>query len=194
MKKFLLTALVLCFGSAQAAVETLTLDPQHTYVLWRIKHMGFSTQAGKWYATGTLIGDQEHPEKSKVTATIQVAEMITGIPDLDKHLKGKDFFDVETYPTATFVSNKIIRTGKDTGKIIGTLTVHGKAFPVTLNAKLNGIGPHPMNGKMMAGFSATTTLKRSDFGLTKFIPMLGDEVQIDVEVEAVKSEPAKNAN
>ncbi|MFZ2315914.1 MAG: YceI family protein [Gammaproteobacteria bacterium] len=170
-----------------AAPETFTLDPEHTYVLWNIKHLGFSTQAGKWYAKGTLVLDKEHPADSKVNVTIDLIKMITGLPELDKHLKGKQFFDVAKFPKAIFVSDKVNVTGKDTAKVEGTLTLHGISKPVTLDVKLNQEGPNPITTKMTAGFSATATIKRSDFGMTTLIPALGDDVELDIEAEAYQA-------
>lgn len=182
---FLFLTLFLSFN-AQAA-ETYTLDPDHTYILWHISHFGFSTQAGKWYiAQGALVLDKDKPQNSKVDVKINVADMITGIPELDKHLKGTLFFDVAKYPTATFVSNKVELTGKDSAKVLGTLTVRGVSKPITLNVKLSKTGVNPVTDKPTVGFSATTTLKRSDFGITTLPGGLGDEVKIDIEAEAFK--------
>lgn len=167
-----------------AAPETFTLDPTHTYVQWNIKHLGFSNQSGKWYASGTLVLDQEHPADSKVNVTIDLTKMITGLPELDKHLKGKQFFDVAKYPKATFVSDKVTLTGKDTAKVEGTLTLHGVSKPVTLDVKLNQEGPNPITTKRTVGLSATAVIKRSDFGMTTLIPALSDDVELDIEAEA----------
>src|SRR5579863_9129797 len=92
----------LLFTQTFAATETYTLDPQHSYLLWHISHFGFSNPSGKWMAQGTLQLDDKKPELSKVSVTIKVGDVITGIPELDEHLKGKLFFDAEQYPTATF--------------------------------------------------------------------------------------------
>jgi polyisoprenoid-binding protein YceI len=187
MKKILL-ALLMCatmFTSAVFAAETFILDPGHTYVLWQINHLGYSTQAGKWYANGTLMIDREKPENDKLNVTIKVADVITGIPELDKHLKGSDFFDVEKYPTATFVSDKVEVNGKE-AKVYGKLTLHGVTKPVTLDVKLNKEGNHPISKKYTAGFSGTTRIKRSDFGINAYLPMLGDEVILTIEAEANK--------
>ncbi len=170
-----------------AQAETLTLDPSHTYVLWHIKHLGFSTQAGKWYAKGTLLIDEKKPQDSKVDVTIDVAKIITGDPELDHHLKGPMFFSTAKYPTATFVSNKIMMTGKDTAKVEGVLTLRGISKPITLNIKLNKVGVSPVSDKMTAGFSGTTKIKRSDFGMTTFLPSLSDEVDLNIEAEAYKA-------
>lgn len=183
---FLVVLLSSWFFSFSAFAETFTLDPQHTYVLWKIKHFGFSTQVGKWYATGTLEIDKDKPQNAKLNATINVNNMITGIPELDEHLQGKSFFDTAQFPTATFVSNKVEVTGKNTAKVFGTLTLHGVSKPVVLNVKLNEAGVSLITNKMTLGFSGTTTLKRSDFGINTLLPGLSDEVQIDIGSEAYK--------
>lgn len=180
-------ALISCFSSFSSithAADTFTIDNEHTYVLWRIKHLGFSTQAGKWFANGKLILDKDHPKNSTVNVTINIENVITGIEELDKHLRGKDFFDVEKYPTATFTSTKVNMIGKDTANIDGTLTLHGVSKPVVLKAKLNKAGLNPITNQMTVGFSAHTTIKRSDFGIKTYLPALGDEVTLDIEVEA----------
>jgi polyisoprenoid-binding protein YceI len=182
----LIGSLQLGFSStALAETNTYTIDSQHTYVLWHIKHLGFSTQAGKWYVNGTLVLDKDKPQNSRVNVTIPVANISTGIEELDQHLKGKLFFDVEQFPTATFVSDSVVVSGKS-AKVKGMLTLHGVTKPVTLNVMLNQEGVNPLSNKMTAGFSATATIKRSDFAITTLLPSLGDEVKLDIEVEAYK--------
>lgn len=176
------------------AAERLILDKEHSYVLWHINHLGFSTQAGKWYVSGTVLLDKDNPKNSKVDATIDVAQIITGIPELDKHLKGKLFFDVEQYPVATFVSDKVEVTGEHTAKVHGLLTVHGVAKPVTLSVALNKVGKNPINDRMTVGFSATTKLKRSDFGIKTLLPDLGDDVSIEIGAEAYQPNDQGDAN
>lgn len=178
-----------------AQPERYVLDSSHTYVLFHINHLGFSNQSGKWYASGSLILDQNKPENSKVTATINVANIDTGNSELDNHLKGEEFFDVAKYPIATFVSDKIIMTGKNTAKVHGTLTLHGVSKPIILNVTLNKVDTSLITNKMTAGFSASANLKRSDFGITKFLPALGDDVKINIEGEAYKADQdAQDAN
>ncbi|WP_058535070.1 YceI family protein [Legionella saoudiensis] len=168
----------------QAEPETFTLDNHHTYIAWNIKHLGFSTQTGKWYATGTLVIDKEHPENSKVEADINVADIVTGIPELDKHLKSKLFFDVEQFPKASFVSNKVKVTGENKADVSGVLTLHGISKPVVLHVTFNKVGLNPINNKMTAGFTATAMIKRSDFGINTLLPSLGDEVELNINAEA----------
>lgn len=171
-------------SSSTYAQETLTLDPEHTYVLWHIKHFGFSTQTGKCYASGALYIDKDKPQNSKVNATVQMANLETGNAELDKHLKGKLFFDVEQFPTATFMSDKVILTSKTTAKVQGMMTIRGVSKPLVLNVKFNQAGVSPITDKMTAGFSAKTQLKRSLFGINALLPGLSDEVTIDIEAEA----------
>lgn len=189
IKYLFIISIWFCFltPSAQAAEETYTLDSQHTYVLWHISHFDFSKQAGKWYADGTLTLDQAKPQNSKVNATIHVSDMITGIPQLDEHLKGSLFFDTAKFPTATFVSDKVTMLGKNKAKVTGILTLHGVAKPITLDVVLNKEGINPITNKQSVGFSATAKLKRSDFGITTLVPGLGDEVNLDIEAEAFKA-------
>jgi polyisoprenoid-binding protein YceI len=166
------------------AAEKFVLDNQHSYLLWEIEHLGFSKQVGKWYVDGFVVLDKEHPDKSKVEAIINMANIVTGIPELDKHLKAKGFFDVNAFPKATFVSNKVDVINDTSAKVTGTLTLHGVSKPVTLMVTMNKVGKNPINEKMGVGFTATTTIKRSDFGINAFLPNLGDEVTIQIGAEA----------
>ena len=190
MKKLLVSFFVLLaffFTANIQAADKYTLDPTHTYVLWHISHFGFSNPSGKWMAQGTLLLDEKKPQDSKLDVTIHTAELSTGLAELDDHLKGELFFDVKKYPTATYVSNKIVMISKTSAKVYGTLTVHGVSKPVMLNVKLNKIDNNPFTDKRTAGFTATTTLKRSDFGMTTLLPSLGDEVTLSIESEAYKA-------
>ena len=183
MKRYLL--LLLCFMTFPvfAAVETYTLDPSHTYVQWRVSHLGFSHQTGKWMAQGTLQLDKTNPKNDKVNVTIKLADIITGNDKLNEHLDGEQFFNVAKFPTATFVSDKVDVTGSKTASVKGILTVHGVSKPVTLNVTFNKAGKNPISDKMSVGFSATARIKRSDFGMTTLLPLLGDEVLLNIEAE-----------
>lgn len=179
-----LLALLVCAAPLQAESVTLSLDNKHTYVVWTIKHLGFSTQMGKWFANGQLVLDKDHLNKSSVNVTINVADVITGIPELDQHLKSKAFFDTEKYPTATFVSDKVQVSGKDHAKVHGMLTLHGVSKPVILDVTLNKVGTNPISNKKGVGFTATASIKRSDFGMNTLIPNLGDVVTLQIGAEA----------
>ena len=168
------------------AADKFVLDNQHSYVLWEIEHLGFSKQVGKWYVDGFVLLDKDHPDQSKVEATVKIADIITGLPELDKHLKSKSFFDAKAFPNATFISNKVDVINDTSAKVTGMLTLHGVSKPVTLMVTLNKSGENPISNKMGVGFTATTTIKRSDFGMNTLVPSLGDDVTISIGAEAYK--------
>ena len=172
-----------CMASAKP--ETFILDPAHTNIIWHANHFGFSNPSGKFATVeGTLVLDEANPEKSKVEAVISTESITTGNPKFDAHLKSLDFFNVERHAKASFVSTRVERTGKDTAKVTGQFTMLGATLPLTLDVKLNKIGEHPMTKKKTVGFSATTTIERSRYGMTFGIPNVSDEVKIEIETEA----------
>lgn len=169
------------------AATTYQLDPLHSFVQWNISHLGFSNQTGKWLAEGSLVLDEAKPQNSKVNATIHLNNFITGISDLDKHLMEPMFFDIEKFPTATFVSDKVTTIGKNKAKVYGMLTLRGVSKPVVLDVVLNKMGQNPISKKDTVGFSAKAIVKRSDFGMTAFLPALGDTVDLNIQAEATRS-------
>jgi len=174
---------------ALAAAENYTLDPNHTNIVWSANHFGFSTVYGKFAnVQGTLTLDEAKPENSKVTVTVSPANIVTGIDKFDAHLKSDAFFDVAKFPTATFESTRVevIQPSK-TAKVYGNLTLHGVTKPIILNVTLNKIGESPVTRKKTAGFSATTVIKRSDFGMTFALPGVSDDILLTIESEASAS-------
>ena len=186
MKKFLLAFIlnVAFFSTSFALSENYTLDPSHSYVEFHINHFGYSNPSGKWLASGTLNLDENKLQNSSVNISIPIKDVITGIPKLDEHLQSADFFDSAKYPTATFVSTKVLAGKNHTFIINGILTLHGISKPVSLKATQNKIAVNPMFKVKVAGFSAVTKIKRSDFGIKAYIPDLADEVILNIEVEA----------
>ena len=188
MRRFLFSVLALGVLSAPvfAAPETFDLDPNHTNILWQVNHFGFSNPNGKITdTTGTITLDEANPANSKVAVDISPANLVSGVPKLDEHMKSKDFFNVVEFPKAKFVSTKVELTGKDTAKVTGDLTLLGVTKPVVLDVKLNKLGEHPMTKKKTVGFSAATTIKRSEFGMGAYVPNVSDDVKIAIETEAV---------
>lgn len=178
------SALYIGFSAPALAADTYKFDPSHTQVVWSVNHFGFSHPSGKFaLVDGSLTLDEAKPENSKVSATIAIANLYTGIDKLNEHILSDTFLDAKKFPTATFASNEVIVTGKDTAKVSGNLTLHGVTKPVTLDLTLNKLGENMMH-KKTAGFSATTNIKRSDFGIMAYLPNLGDEVKIEIESEA----------
>lgn len=187
-----LSALLLAPLGASAA-ETYTLDPTHTTVNWSIDHFGFSMPTGKFSRIeGTLLLDEKTPANSKVNATIAIKDLSTGLEELDKHVKSADFLGLDQFPTATFASDQVEVTGPDTARVHGTLTLHGVSKPIVLDVKLNKIADN-MFKKHTAGFAATTLIKRSEFGITKYLPGLGDDIPITISAEANLAEAATPA-
>lgn len=189
MKHLLLSttaALLFAASGAHAAPEQYTLDPYHTNITWKANHVGFSNPSGKFAeASGQFTLDEAKPENSSVTVTIKPGSVLTGIPKFDEHLKSADFFNTETYTEARFESTKVVKTGEKTAKVHGNLTLLGITKPVVLNVTLNKIGENPFSKQKTAGFSATAIIKRSEFGMNYGIPVVSDDVQIEIEVEGM---------
>ena len=120
-----------------------------------------------------------------MTVTIPVDSIDTGVAKLDAHLKSPDFFDAAKFPMATFKSTRVERAGEHGLKVTGDLTLHGVTKPVVLDVVVNKIGPHPMAGRAAAGFDATATIKRSDFGISNYVPNVSDEIELSVSTEAM---------
>ncbi|MDD3266772.1 MAG: YceI family protein [Burkholderiales bacterium] len=187
MKKLLL-ALVAVSGLAYAETTTYTLDPTHSSVEYHYNHIGFSNPSGKWLANGSLQLDDKKLANSSANITIQIESIVTGIPILDEHLKGADFFDIAQYPTATFVSSKVTKIKGKTFDLVGNLTLHGVTKPVTLHVTENAHKVNPISKLDTVGYSATATIKRSDFGLAAYVPAVSDEVRLNIELEAAKAD------
>lgn len=173
-------------GAARAdGPEKYTFDKPHTQVIFSVSHLGFTNSYGRFldYDGGFTL-DRVDPSKSTVDATIKTASLDMGDGKWDEHLKSPDFFNVAQFPTMHFVSTKVTKTGEKTADVLGNMTILGVTKPVTLKVTYNNSGVFPMNDKMyVAGFSATASLKRSDFGMTKYVPMVGDDVNIILEVQ-----------
>ncbi|UPG89602.1 YceI family protein [Luteibacter aegosomaticola] len=180
-----LAGLLAAAGAANAAPVTYKLDPGHTMVLFSWNHFGFSNPtANLGQVDGTLVYDEAAPTKSTVEVTLPLSGLDTFVPKLDEHLKSADFLDAAKYPTVTFKSTKVTAAGKGKLKVTGDLTVHGVTKPVTLDATLNKVGPHPMMKVQTVGFDATATIKRSDFGVGAYVPNVSDEIKIHITTEA----------
>jgi polyisoprenoid-binding protein YceI len=171
---------------AQGA-ETYSIDARHAQVVFGYTHFGFSRQTGMLrQVSGELVYDAADPAKSSVSVAIPVDALSTGVPELDKDLKGPNFFDQAQFPNITFKSTRVEKAGGDALTVTGDLTLHGVTRPVTLAVKLLKSGEHPMKKVPMLGFDATATLKRSEFGIERLTPMVSDDVDIHIAIEATQ--------
>jgi len=182
-------AAALAATPALAAPEAYTLDPSHSQIVFTYSHLGFSTTTGLFSGFGGEIAfDQENPAASSVTVSFPVRSMFTGWEERYADFMGKDFFDAAEDEMVHFTSTGIEVTGETTALITGDLTLNGITRSVVLDAKLNAVGPNPVYEKPWAGFDATTTLLRSDFGVDAFAPFVSDEVSVFISIEASKAE------
>ena len=174
---------------ALAEAEKYVLDPGHSQIGFSYNHLGYSTSWGMFGGFGGEIAfDQADPAASSVSVSFPVRTMLTGWQDRFDHFMSPDFFDAAEDEMVSFTSTGIEVTGEGTAKITGDLTLNGVTKSVVLDAVLNQVGDHPMANKPWAGFSASTTLVRSEFGLGQFAPFVGDEVAVRISVEAMKAE------
>ena len=185
-------AFALATAPVVAAPTQYTLDAGHTQVVIQWSHFGFSNptaQFGK--VEGTLEFDPAAPEKSSLSVTIPLSSINTNVPALDEHLQKADFFDSAKYPEASFKSTRVeAGAGKDHLKVTGDLTLHGQTHPLVLDVTINKVGKYPMRDVQAAGFDATTTIKRSQFGIDKYVPNISDDIKVRITTEAIAETPA----
>ena len=170
--------------------QTYAIDKMHSEVAFQVRHL-LTKVRGRFSAfSGTLHFDEDHPEQSSAELTIDASSVDTGTPDRDTHLRSDDFFAVGTYPTLTFRSAGVVKTGDDTFAVTGTLTIRGVAKEITLPVTYLGTAKDPW-GMVRAGFVATILLNRKDFGLTWNAALetggflVGDDVRVNLSIQAI---------
>jgi polyisoprenoid-binding protein YceI len=189
MKYLLPLGLLGLAAPAMAAPEAYVFDASHSQIVFSYNHLNFSTGYGMFSGfDGKIAYDAEDPSASSVEVSFPVRSMLTGWEARFNHFKSPDFFDAADDEMVTFSSTAIEVTGDNTAKITGDLTLNGVTKPVVLDAVLNQAGEHPMEGKPWLGFSATTTLVRSEYGLGAYARFIGDEVAVQISGEAAKTE------
>ena len=182
-------SLILMSGVAHAKPERYSFDKVHSQILFFVDHLGFSNAQGEFHKyDGYIDFDWENPENSEVSITIYADSIDMDYDKWNTHMKSPDFFHIAEYPVIKFKSHHIKVTGKDTAKITGYLKMIGRKEPVTLDVKFNKADIHPYTKKFVAGFSAKTRIKRSDYGMKFAIPAIGNKVDILMEIEAVRDE------
>jgi polyisoprenoid-binding protein YceI len=199
MRKTLLAAFLAAAPAAalaQAAPDTnpenvkagtFQVESTHTRILFAVSHMGFTTWYGNFTgATGTLKLDPAKLDDTSFTITIPANSVSTTNAKLDGELNGPDWFDTAKYPTITFKSETVERTGTDTAKVTGELTFHGVTRPETLDVTFNAGGVNGLTKQYTIGFNATGALKRSDFNQSTYVPLIGDEVSLIISAAFVQ--------
>lgn len=191
MKK-LITSLLLTLTSIPVyASDLYNFDPNHTNIIWQANHFGFSNVSGKFTnISGKIFLDEKSPQTSSVELVIKADSINTGIDKFDSHLKSPDFFDSAQYPDILFKSTSVSLTNKDRATVIGVLTLKDISKTISLNVKLNKIGENPISKKKTAGFSISTQINRSEFGMKYALPGVSDVVKINIEAEAIYNAPA----
>ena len=187
-----LISLLAFFGllaAARADVETYNIDSVHSSSGFSVRHILSKFTSSFTKTSGTITVDRANLENSKVEATVEVASVSTAAPDRDKHLQSPDFFDAVKFPSMTFKSTAWKKTGENTFDVTGNLTIKDITKEVVLKTTLLGFGPGMRPGSAVSGWEATTVLKRSDFGVNGPAMLgkaLGDEVTVDINIEAKK--------
>ena len=172
------------YNPATVKAGTYALDSDHGKVTWAVSHFGFSTYIGQFAGvTSTLKLDPQNVGDSKLTAKIVIDSIGTLDPALNNMLESPKFFDASAYPIATFVSTKIVRTGSKTAQVTGNLTLRGVTKPVVMNVVFNQAGVNPIMNMYEVGFQGHMTLLRSEFGVSAFVPYIGDKVTLNLEGE-----------
>ena len=195
-KTAILTALVLVLGFGTAAAQgTYSIDPAHSNAGFKVRHLVSKVSGGFNDFDGTIVADFENLDASSVEFTIQATSIDTKNEKRDGHLRSVDFFDVEKYPEITFKSSKITKIDGDSYAVTGTLTMHGVSKEITLTVDF--LGEMTAMGGTRAGYELTTTVNRKDFGISwnraldagGFV--LGDDVEININLELIKQEAAE---
>ncbi len=164
-------------------------EKSHAYITFQYLHQGYARPTLRWNDFEARIElDSDNPENSVLTVDINAASIDSGVEKFDEHLVSADFFDVANHPVITFTSTALKQSLTGSGTVTGDLTMKGISKPVTLDVTLNKVGENFRSKKPMLGISAKTQIKRSEWDLGKYTPLVGDEVDIIIEVEFIQPE------
>jgi polyisoprenoid-binding protein YceI len=198
-RTFAVAFATLALGAPAFAADTFTVDKAHSEVTFRVRHLGISNVSGRFTEfDGAIQIDLAKPEASSVEFTIQTTSANTANEGRDKHLRSADFFDAEKFPTITFKSSKVAVTGKDRYDVTGSFTMRGVTKEITLPVVVIGMGKG-MRGEDRVAFEIQTVLNRKDYGVSWNRALdtggvvVSDEVNVTINVEAVKKAPTPAA-
>lgn len=183
----ILGAALLLGTPAQAEPRVYEIDPSHTQTLFSVGRFGFTSIFGVFArAEGEIVLDEADPAASRVTATVTSSSLWSSDATRDQHILGPRWLNAAAAPTMRFVSTRVERTGDNTARVTGDMTINGITRPVTLSVTLNKLGANPASPRKTAGFSVTGTIDRREFGLTTAPNLIANEVSIRIEALALE--------
>lgn len=187
MVVFILVLICLGFSNNTLfAAETFKVDTAHTYVMFRVKHLGVGHSYGRFNgAEGKFVFDESSPSNSSIEMQVKTKEVDTNVEKRDKHLKSPDFFNAAKHPAIQFKSTSVKKISSDMYEVVGNLTLLGKTRPISLKARDTGAGKDPWDN-YRRGFETTFTIKRSEFGMNFMLNGVSDEVGITISVEGIR--------
>jgi polyisoprenoid-binding protein YceI len=178
------------FDASAAIAGIYKSDPKHAYITFSYDHQGYSKPWLRWRSwSGELNWNPASPDQSSIVVDIDATSADSGVADLDDHLKSADFFDVANHPKITFQSTSAALSGGAAGTVVGDLTIKGVTKPVTLDVTINKAASDDFAKAYKLGFSAKGVVKRSDYGVDKYVPFVGDDVTVVIEAEFVMPKP-----
>jgi polyisoprenoid-binding protein YceI len=186
MKKIIVFILGSALSFPVLSADIYTVDSRHTFPSFRVDHMGFSIQKGRFNHTAGKISLSPEKNTGHIEVVIDADSIDTGLVELEEHLKKPDFLEIERYPKITFVSTSLQFVKDVLVAVEGNLTLHGVTRPVHLDVKRFKCGLNPIALKQVCGADVITSFKRSDFGVSKYVPMISDDVQVEIQIEAIK--------
>jgi polyisoprenoid-binding protein YceI len=167
--------------TARVTAGTYKLEPYHSQVVFALDHMGFSIFRGSFSpASGSLSIDPSNPTGAKLSVSVPIASVQTSNAKLNEELVSADWFDAAKFPDATFVSTRVMLGPENTALVDGNLTIHGVTRPERMQVHFHGAGTNPLDKALTAGFDARLSIKRSDYGVTKYVPLVSDRVEMTI--------------
>jgi len=184
---FILVLIFLGFSNnALFAADTYKVDTAHTYVMFRVKHLGVGYSYGRFNGPdGQFVFDESSPSNSSIEMQVKTKDVDTKVDKRDNHLRSPDFFNAAEHPVITFKSTSVKKISNDTYEVGGNLTLLGKTRPISMQARDTGAGKDPW-GNYRRGFETTFTIKRSEFGMNFMLDGVSDEVDITISVEGIR--------
>lgn len=202
MRMILAAALLALLGGVAAAQTTptrnpadvlagaYTIEPQHTQLYWSVSHLGFTTFYGRLNdVSGSLTLAPNSPAADRLSISIPIDSLNTTSDTLNQELQAADWFDAKRYPTVAYRSTKVEIVGRGHATVSGALTLHGITRPVVLDVRFNAAGVNPIDHRYTVGFQATGTIERSQFGVTKYVPVVGDDVSLMISAAFEQANP-----